>query len=387
MKRRRMRKSRINNNAMNKINGKKNDKAVNYRYALIALLPIAILLNSMASRHSAFVERFYSMGFYKLFSQIVSAITGIVPFSIAEKLLIIGGGILIVMGGLWLYRLIKVPNGRAKFLKETMLGILSIIAVAYFIFIVGWGLNYNRLPLATIIGVETESYTVDELAALCERLVLDANCLREQVDESEEGIMNLSSGKKDVFDRAHLGYEALSGDYPALGGLYGRPKPVKRSEAMAYTGIWGMYFPYTVEANVNTAIPEASLPSTTAHEMAHQRGFAREDEANFIAYMVCRAHPDDTFKYSGTMLALSHAMNALARADRERYFELVDLYSEGVANDMSEKNAFIHQHSGRVSEVSNKTNNTYLKLNGQQDGVRSYGRMVDLLLATEHLSI
>jgi hypothetical protein len=123
------------------------------------------------------------------------------------------------------------------------------------------------------------------------------------------------------------------------------------------------------------------LPATAAHEMAHQRGFAREDEANYIAYVACTMHPDADFQYSGIMLGVIYSMNALADADMDMYKQLVKKYTPQVRKDLVNDNEFWQKYKGKVEEVANNVNNTYLKSNGQQDGVQSYGRMVDLLLA------
>jgi hypothetical protein len=155
------------------------------------------------------------------------------------------------------------------------------------------------------------------------------------------------------------------------------------SELMNYTGICGVYFPFTGEANVNVSIPETSLPSTAAHEMAHQRGFSREDEANYISYLACTAHPDINYKYSGVLLALIHSMNALYEDDKPDFYKLSENYSDGVRHDIEELNKFWQKYEGPVERTSDKINNAYLKANNQKDGVRSYGRMVDLLIA-EH---
>jgi hypothetical protein len=141
--------------------------------------------------------------------------------------------------------------------------------------------------------------------------------------------------------------------------------------------------PYTGEANVNTNITDFMLPATAAHEMAHQRGFAREDEANYIAYLTCTLNPDVDFQYSGTMLALIYSANALAGADASSYKELYKTYSEGIRRDLKYDYEFWQKYKGKTQEISNNINNTYLRTNGQKDGVQSYGRMVDLLLAEQ----
>ena len=143
--------------------------------------------------------------------------------------------------------------------------------------------------------------------------------------------------------------EAVAVRDPALARpLYSPPKPVLFSELMSYADIAGMYFPFTVESNINTDGPFFTIPATMGHEMAHQCGFMREDEANFIGYLACKDATDPLTRYSGYSLAYDYALSAL---------------------------------EGPVAEASNAANNAYLKANQQQDGTRSYGRMVDLLLA------
>ena len=41
---------------------------------------------------------------------------------------------------------------------------------------------------------------------------------------------------------------------------------------------------------------------------------------------------------------------------------------------------FWDKYEGKIDDISNEINNTYLKANGVSEGVKSYGKMVDLLL-------
>jgi hypothetical protein len=150
---------------------------------------------------------------------------------------------------------------------------------------------------------------------------------------------------------------------------------------MSHTNIIGIYTCLTGEANIDIDIPDMTIASTAMHEMAHQRGFAREDEANYISYVACMAHPDADFKYSGSVMALQYSMNALYGADHDRYFKLTEKYSAGYLLDLQDEQAYWKQFQGVTKKVADKMNDTYLKLNGETDGVKSYGRMVDLLLA------
>ena len=113
--------------------------------------------------------------------------------------------------------------------------------------------------------------------------------------------------------------EALAERYPALARpLYSPPKPVLFSQLMSYVDIAGMYFPFTVESNINTDGPFFTIPATMGHEMAHQCGFMREDEANFIGYLACKDAADPLTRYSGYSLAYDYSIGALSRVDRER---------------------------------------------------------------------
>ena len=123
------------------------------------------------------------------------------------------------------------------------------------------------------------------------------------------------------------------------------------------------------------------LPSTAAHESAHQHGFAREDEANFLSYLACKASGDPDLVYSGYLLATIHAMNALAGADATAFTQLSSQYSPAVLADLRYNNEFWAQYEGKVAEKVTQNNDNYLKSNEQEEGVKSYGRMVDLLIA------
>jgi len=255
-----------------------------------------------------------------------------------------------------------------------------IISVVYFAFLLMWGFNYYRLPFADIAGLDTGRVTGEELEELCKNLINQANELRGMVIEDSNGVMIISD-KHEVLSCAGKGYEKAAVFYPELAGSYSKPKEMILSGAMSTVGISGLFLPFTGEANVNMQIPDPLLPAAVCHEMAHQRGFAREDEANYLAYFSCNLHPDTDFKYSGTFLALIYSMKAMKDYDYHKYLELCEEYSAGVASDLSAVKQFWQQHRGTISRASSWVNNIYLKANQQEDGIQSYGGMVDLLIA------
>lgn len=351
------------------------------KLCFILLIPLGLLLSYLSTLYPERVENLYSNGLYKFLVTPLNIITGLLPFSLGEFLLI--GFIILAIALLirFLIKILKTPSQIKKLLLDSILNLVVFISILYFTFVIAWGLNYQRLPFSQIAGLDVQPASVSELAAVCESLLDQAKELRKYVSENDEGVMILPDGKQDALKRAYKGYEKAAQFYPEFRGIYSRPKGVVLSEIMSYLGIEGIYSIYTGEANVNISMPDATFPFTTCHEMAHQRGFAREDEANYIAYIACKNHPDKDFQYSGFLYALIYAGNALYGSDPERYAELRNSYSEGMKRDLAAINSYWKKYETPVQDFSSSINDTYLKANRQEDGVKSYGRMVDLLIA------
>mgnify|MGYP000858018510 CR=1 FL=1 len=356
-----------------------NSKKNTIRFILILLLPFSIGLVYISSMHQNIVEKIYTGRIYRSIIAAMNAVLGRLPFSFAETILIIFSLAAIFYIALKLVCIIKRKSFRL--FGDLLLNILSAISVIYFLFIILWGLNYYRLPYSKIAGLDVRPASVSELRQVCGSLIDRANTLREKVHQNGKGCMYIYGGYKSAFKRAHTGFDNASKTNPKLFSLYGFPKPVLLSKLMSYTGITGVYFPYTGEANVNIDQPDSMILSTACHEMAHQRGFAREDEANYISYFVCMQNPDADFQYSGVLLALINSMNALYTHDKKAYLELTKKYSSGLIRDLKQNNLYWKKHEGNLQKISDRINDAYLKSNMQNDGVYSYGRMVDLIIA------
>ena len=124
-----------------------------------------------------------------------------------------------------------------------------------------------------------------------------------------------------------------------------------------------------------------NIPFTVCHELSHLRGFMEEKEANFIAFLACIGSERTDFQYSGYLSGWVYCMNALYRTDPERWAEVRSRLSETVQPDLDANSAFWDRYEGPVRETAERINDTYLKVNGQADGVESYDRMVDLIVA------
>lgn len=341
---------------------------------IVALLIVAVRL---LARSTSLVENIYVENIYKTVVPALSRLTGLFPFSLAE--------ILIVLLFLWLiFKLIAGVGRRDR--KQTnrpltsVLTLLTVVGLLYLAFMGLWGLNYYRLGWAEMAGLNTSNITTEDLLSLGQSLVDQANRLRADLEEDDEGVMRLGD-RRAVFDQADAGYKVLAARYPQLGGQYGRPKGLILSPVISYTGMDGFFIPFTGEANINTSIPDAMLPISACHEMAHQRGIAREGEANFVGYLSCIMNPRRDFQYSGTLLALTYVLNAVHGRDSDLFADLRDQLTPGVIRDLQDISEFGQRHRGPWSRISNWINDVYLKANSQSAGAQSYSGIVELLIA------
>lgn len=353
----------------------------NKRLFFILLLPFAVLLTKISRTFPNFIETYYSSSFYKIVATSLSAITGILPFSLSELIVVCFSTFVLLYIIKTFFLLITYKNKRLETLRNSALNILAVSGGIYFSFQLLWGFNYQRLSVEKIFELKIQDSSTTEVVDLCKYLIKDSNYLRKNLKENVNGLMELPYDKSYMLKTAYLGYDEASLKYPKLKGNYGTPKSILLSIPMGYTGITGFYFPFTNEANVNTALPDSLSPFTTAHEMAHQRGFAKEDEANYIAYIACLNHPDKNFVYSGTLTALSYSFVALKKIDMNIFDELILSCSSGVLNDLGYNKRFWKGYSGTVEAIGDTMNDTYLKAQNQESGTKSYGAMVDLLLA------
>ena len=349
------------------------------RFWLLLLLPLAFLLD-YAARSSPHFAEWYARTFYSLYSSLFSLLTGLVPFSIGEVALVFLAVWLLIYLTRGICRLIRHKEDRlARTVRFLSVPLLIAVCIT-FLCVTNYGTNHRRYSFTAISGLDVRESSVEELYDLCVQLTLSANELRENVQEDENGVFQLSANVWETAEKATPCFNALSAVYPTL-YTNGRPKPVLASEVMSYLDISGIYCPFTFEANVNVHQNDSAIPFTMCHELAHLSGYMREDEANFIAFLAGACSDDPDFRYSSTFLAMIHTSNALYAADRTLWEQAYDLKSDAVRRDTLANSAYWEQYDTPVAEASNKVNDTYLKANGQEDGIRSYGRMVDLLLA------
>ena len=349
---------------------------------ILFLLPAAVaaLLFALLPRHPEFTETVIARVLFRAVAVPLGFLTSLVSFSLTELCAALALPSLIVLAALLIHRLLR-SGCRARTLARAGKAVGWFLSVALLFYTMLHGLNFYRLPLSDLMDLDTSPKSPAYLQAVCMDLARRASTERDALSTDENGLTVLSQSVGDTLRMAGEGYRPLTEEYPFLFGTVWRAKPVRLSHWWSYTGITGMYFPFFAEANVNIDQPPLDIPSTAAHELAHTRGFAREDECNFLAALSCFSHPSADYRYSGYLMAYIYCANALYAYDQEMWAETQEACSDGMKADMRERNRYWKQFEGKVQETSTSINNSFIEIQGDDDGVLSYDRVVELLLA------
>jgi hypothetical protein len=136
--------------------------------------------------------------------------------------------------------------------------------------------------------------------------------------------------------------------------------------------ITGVHFAPSTEAMINTLIPNASLPFTMAHEIAHAKGVMREEDANLVAMYITLQSEDPFIRYSGFHSTIYSVLNLMRYVgDASAYSRAVNTLHPNIRKDFQYGSTYWQEHDG-LNTFATWINDTYLKLFGQKDGVNSY---------------
>jgi len=261
-------------------------------------------------------------------------------------------------------------------------GVMSLVCLALSVwcfYCLFWGVNYYADGFQEKSGIYAQGVEVEELARVTEVFASELAAASGQVERDENGLF--AASREEIFAASTAVYDAAAAQFPFLERTDRVPKPMVFSRLFSAMGFTGFYTPFTGESNLNVDSPVCFLPANIAHELAHQRGIASEQECNFLAIFAATSCDDPNYRYSGCLMAYIHLGNALYRADRDRWQAVYDSLPEGVLADLRYHSAYWDSFEGPTAVVSEKIYDSTLKNYGQEDGIRSYGAVVDLLVA------
>lgn len=310
----------------------------------------------------------YSNGLYPVISGGLRWISSFFPFALGDILY----GILIIWGLIKLFKFFKrlrKKEDRKSIIIAVPVQLLNLILVLYICFKLLWGLNYSRPSISEQLNISDEKYDVKELILLSNYFVDRLNTLQQIAENKPYTIEQLR-------EKAVLAYQQMAQKNAFFSYPNPSVKPVLNSWAICKIGIEGYYNPLSGEANVNDKLPAWTLPFVTCHEISHQLGVAREDEANLVAYMVGSNSDDVDLQYSVHYNMLRYLLFELRFKSPEDYLALRNKIDPRVVANFRAENEFWRKYNGQMSNYMGFAFDKFLKLNNQRKGIKSYQNIV-----------
>ena len=340
-----------------------------YLPRLKVFIPLLVLsaLVYLIGFNSKLVEYFYAQGLYRYTSVIQRFLSSLVPFALGDflYLLLI---IFILRSGYLFYKKIRQKRLVKTDRINIPLQVTKFFLILYVAFKVLWGLNYSRLPIAEQLHISNEKYTTTELVSLGQYFINRLNTLQKTKKENYS-ISQLRQKAKVAYDKMQLQNPFFTYQTPAV-------KPVLNSWVVTKIGIEGYYSPLSGEANVNMRLPATSLPFVTCHEIAHQLGVAREDEANLIGYLVASNSDDPFFQYSASYEVFKNIFFEIKMKSPEDYEKLYKTINPGTIQDLKADRTFWQKYNSNMFAYMDVAFDRFLKLNNQSKGTDSYQDIV-----------
>lgn len=346
------------------------------RYLLLLLL-VAVGIRLFAI-NSAWVERYYSLGLYPPVASALRFLLGWIPFS--------AGDLFYILSFLWVVRktwqlVQRIRRGKVREALSWMLlrKYLKLSLLIYIVFSLFWGLNYYRQGIAAQLDLQLETYAVEDLFNLTLVLQQRLNSQAEKVDSLERTRYNKNSF---LFTQGAQTFVAASKTYPYFSYPVSSLKPSLFTPVGHFVGFTGYYNPFSGEAQLKTSIPVFLKPFVVLHEIAHQQGYARENEASFVAYLASKASTDIDFLYSVYFELYRDAIYECRMTPNKELTESIrnNLHPR-VKQDSRDLQLYLLRNQNFVEPFMSGVYDRYLKLNNQPKGKATYNEVIAYLLA------
>jgi hypothetical protein len=327
----------------------------------------------LSERFSDFFNKYIGSGL----RAVLAHLTSWIPFSLAEFFLL-----LIPIWLILIARTLFKHYGDS--LKETLSACLCVLCAVAFVFstfTIGFASAYRGSTLDKKLGIQRCDVSAEELYSTALILIDNINAEVDNIVYDADGFSVMPYTLPGMNKKLLDAFDTVCDQHSFVQRLDSRIKPVMISKAMSYTHITGVYTFFTGEANINVDFPSYSIPYTAAHELSHQRGIAREDEANFMAYLVCSSSDDSYLRYVANLNLYEYVAYALSQANIELYAKAYAKLPAGVKGELRAYSKFFEKYKdSAASEVSDAINDTFLTIQGTE-GTKSYGMVVDLAVA------
>jgi hypothetical protein len=343
-----------------------------YKILTILLVPQWAFIKIIA-QYPSIVEDYYSNGLYIYISRFLRFVLGWIPFSMGDLLYLFLG-----------YFIIKncylVVKRRKIHLKNSLFKIGALLSIVFFLFHLNWGINYFRHPLAQKLDLEKTTYNSEQLMSFTQKLIAKTNQIHISIAKSDTTMIENKMTKSQIKAISNRGFDQLGLTIPFFKYQNKSVKHSLISIPLTYMGFAGYLNPITNEAQVNSLILKNSYPATLCHEIAHQIGYASESEANFLGFLGAVNAEDMHYKYSGYLMALRYCLFEVSRQNPELFKNLKKEVNQGILKDMQKSQEFWNSYQNWSEKYFEIFYDSYLKANKQKEGIKSYNKMVGLII-------
>lgn len=345
--------------------------------SLLVLLLLAVSVK-IFSLNANRVESLYSTGLYPVLSKVLRTAFGWVPFSV--------GDVLYVLAFVWLVRktrkallLLKRRQAKAHLSWTLLRKYFKLVLCVYLFFSAFWGLNYDRRGIEGQMGLKPDTYTADDLLALTAVLQQRLNACAERIDSVGRLRYNQSGF---LFSKAVEAYGEAEKHHPFLAYSSTSVKASLFTPVAHWFGFTGYYNPFSGEAQLKTSIPVFLKPFVVAHEIAHQLGYAKENEASFVAYLTCKHSADPFFLYSVYFEMYRDALLAcILTVTEEQLAPFRQNLHPRVKQDQHDLRLYLLRNKNFIEPFVSGAYDKYLKLNNQPKGKATYNEVIAYLVA------
>lgn len=337
----------------------------------------ALLLLFLFARQDRSVMNALTQNFTDPLRRTLGRLCERVPFSVAEALYVFAALALVGYLAFGIRTLLR-SRHKAAALSTLLLGLIDAVLTVYLFFCLLWGANYYADGFCERSGLAAEPVAAEALYQVTEQFAALVNEYASGVPRDESGTVSVD--RSEILSYAPNIYQTLYEEFPFLAMDDVVPKAMFFSRVMSAMGFTGFYFPLTGESNVNIDFPAATLPTTVAHELAHRRGIASEQECNFLAVLASLRCDNALYRYAGALSGYIYLSNALYSVDVERYRAVRATLNEYVLADLRTSSTYWARFEGPVDTITTAVYDGFLKSYGTI-GVKSYGACVDLLVA------
>lgn len=346
------------------------------KFTLFSLLFFAssIFILIISKLNKQFAD-FFNVKISSVFRLVLADISRSFPFSLAELLVFLSPIII---------TLVIIANVKKRNVSVSLYlsRIISFFLIFFSLYVFSFGIGYHTEDFYDRFGIKKEDASLTDLKNTAMIIASRLNTTNDLINYDSDNFSVMPYDISTLNKKLNIGYKVICEKYSFMNDQRSKIKPVLMSKTLSRAHITGLYSFFTGEVNINLDFPDYTIPYTVAHEFAHQRGIAREDEANIVAFLVCINSSDEYLKYSALINAFEYVTSALNEASPEAFYEVYATLDEQIKKELHAYSDFYKKYENSTSgKIGTKIGNAYLMLNGETEGVRSYGLVAELLVA------